>query len=81
VITCPKCGLVQDEEKPVCVHMVGRKGGLRRLEKHGRESMSEMGKRGGASLAAKYGRAHFSAIGSQKRGRKAATVLADAFKK
>jgi hypothetical protein len=32
----------------------GRKGGLRTVEKHGREYMSEIGKRGAATLWRRY---------------------------
>jgi general stress protein YciG len=63
--TCPKCGTVQDPEHPVCVHMVGRKGG-REVAKRGPEFYAAIGQKGGATNFARHGAEAMRAIG--KRG-------------
>jgi len=48
---CPKCGTRQDPEHPVCVHLMGAKGGRKAqrtlLERYGTEKHAEAGRKGG----------------------------------
>lgn len=60
--TCPKCGVEQDEAKPRCPHMMGRRGGVITRERYGKEFYRKMGKKGGAEIA-KRGSGHFQRIG------------------
>lgn len=45
---CPKCGVEQDPEHPICIHMSGRKGG-RKMAERGSDYFRELGRRGGAT--------------------------------
>jgi general stress protein YciG len=60
---CPRCGLVQDPEKPQCIHMAGKKGGRANFAKHGREHYAKIGAQGGASVLAQHGVEHYTAMG------------------
>ncbi len=61
-VACPKCGIEQDPEKPVCTHMMGKKGGKIATEDR---DMSELGKRGGAAVKAKHGIEFYKKIGAK----------------
>jgi len=68
-VACPKCGIEQDPEKPVCAHMMGRKGGKNAVA--GRD-MHELGRKGGLANRAKHGHEFYVKIGMMG----AAAVLA-----
>ncbi len=59
---CPKCGIEQDPEKPVCSHMMGKKGG--KIATVGRD-MHELGRKGGSAVKAKYGPDFYKAMGAK----------------
>jgi len=59
-VACPKCGLEQDPEKPVCSHMMARKGGRITAASH---DMHELGRKGGLANRAKHGPEHYTKIG------------------
>lgn len=61
-IACPKCGIEQDPEKPVCSHMMGKKGG--KISTEGRD-MPELGRKGGLANRAKHGPEHYKEIGAK----------------
>lgn len=44
---CPTCGVWQDPEFPICLHMAGRKGGRKTVAKHGRKHFEKIGHKGG----------------------------------
>lgn len=63
IVSCPKCGVVQDEEKPLCSHMLGKRGGAVTTARYGREHFSEIGKKGGATIKGTRGSEFYSKIG------------------
>lgn len=63
IISCPKCGVVQDEEKPLCSHMLGKLGALVTLARYGREHLSKIGKKGGDVIKGTRGSEFYSKIG------------------
>lgn len=46
-VACPSCGVPQDPDRPVCMHMAGAKGGRRTMADRGREFYERIGKKGG----------------------------------
>jgi hypothetical protein len=59
-VACPKCGIEQDPEKPVCSHMMGRKGG--KISTEGRD-MHELGRKGGLANRDQHGHEFYVKIG------------------
>jgi hypothetical protein len=39
---CPKCGVKQDADNPICSHLNGRKGGRLTLRRYGRKHFKRM---------------------------------------
>ncbi len=67
-IRCPKCNLYQDAERPVCSHMLGRKGGLIVLAKYGRDHYRKAGAKGMAAAMAQPGAKERLAAAGRKGG-------------
>jgi general stress protein YciG len=61
-VKCLTCGVEQDPDAPVCIHMAGRKGGLKTALTHGPEHFREAGRRGGERIALR-GREYYQEIG------------------
>lgn len=64
--SCPRCGIEQDPEHPVCIHMAGRKGGRKLVATKGvKNFFNRWGRRGGAKTRDIMGLEFYNKIGKK----------------